>query len=144
MQKIEISGSKPKQQDPPKWWPLSNNIIGKLLWNIFGNSDDPEPPSWFKPDDKHRILRWYIRNPFHNLAFYIIGFEDKDRICYGINPGKVLIDGFCVYLSKIKRLPIIVPFLSYQRTMKNKIFQLYIGWRRGGAFGIKCRVISKK
>ena len=144
MTKVKIYGAQPQYKKPPKWWPFHNRIIGRLLWKVIGNSDDPEPPSWFKPNDKHRILKWYIRNPFHNFTFYIIGLEDKDRICYGINAGKVLTDGFCVYLSKIKGLPIIVPFLSYQRTMKNRIFQFYIGWRRGGAFGIKCRIILKK
>src|SRR5690242_19920118 len=43
----------------------------------FGNQDDPMPPADYRPDDKHRVSKWYYRNPTHNFNFYVIGLADK-------------------------------------------------------------------
>ena len=42
------------------------------VWG-FGNIDNPVPPAGYKPDDKHRVLKWHCRNPFHNFDHYVIG-----------------------------------------------------------------------
>src|ERR1700742_4347208 len=51
------------------------NKLNPIWW--FKNSDDLTPPDWYKPDDKHRNLKWSFRNPMHNFNFYVIGVADK-------------------------------------------------------------------
>jgi hypothetical protein len=105
-------------------------------WNPkfwFGNEDDPFPPADYRPDDKHRVTKWYFRNPTHNLNFYVIGLADKTFGRSGRYPAEVFNprQGWNWALCKYRwwRLP----FLSYQRNS----FRFYFGWRERGNFGIK-------
>lgn len=84
-----------------------------VKWNPFGNYDEPMPPidKW---QDKPRWVRqvlWFIRNPFHNLFAYVLGFRDKDWKL-DIWKGR---DG----------LNVVLPFMSYRKGR----FEAYIGWR---------------
>ena len=56
----------------PVWW--------------LKNSDDPQPPAWYRPHDKHRKAKWALRNPLHNFEFYVIGVADKTTVRKGWYP----------------------------------------------------------
>jgi hypothetical protein len=105
-------------------------------WNPrfwFGNTDDPEPPSDYRPNDQHRVTKWYFRNPTHNLNFYVIGLADKTFRRSGRYPAEVFSprQGWNWAVCKYRwwRLP----FVSYQKNS----FRFYLGWRERGNFGIK-------
>jgi hypothetical protein len=99
----------------------------------FGNQDDPLPPADYRPDDKHRVSKWYYRNPTHNLNFYVIGLADKTFRRSGRYPAEVFNPkgGWNWTVCKYKwwRLP----FISFQK----KSFCFYLGWRERGNFGAK-------
>ncbi|MCD6489414.1 MAG: hypothetical protein J7K20_01625 [Thermodesulfobacterium sp.] len=140
----------PEHSEPPDWWWFGKNGFGKLMWSIFGNSDDPEPIDKFYPSDwsqtKKRLHWYFVRNPLHNFDFYVIGFRDHDRVIYGKEPTKVFIDeGWNYYVSRI--LPyrwLWVLFVSYQKRIGDRVFQFYIGWRHGASFGFKLRYHKEK
>jgi hypothetical protein len=112
--------------------------LNPLWW--FKNADDPKPPDWFKPGQKHRSLRWFLRNPFHNFTFYVIGIADKKHLRSGRYPktiGKP--DGgwnFAVSRYKCLRLP----FVYYSRHG----IDFYLGWRTRGNFGGKFNINPKR
>jgi len=63
--------------------------LNPLWW--CGNEDDPEPPEWFEPTglDHERRNRWRMRNPGHNLMWYVFGVADQEFRRYGIAPDNV-------------------------------------------------------
>lgn len=100
----------------PSWW--------------IKNDDNPIPPDnlWScKPQWIRKIL-WFLRNPFHNFTFYVIGMADKPelRICNEV-------------FNNFGKWNIILPFISYNG---KKVFW-YFGWRERGNFGIKFCIRSK-
>jgi len=99
----------------------------------LGNQDDPVPPDDYRPGDKHRVHKWYFRNPTHNLTFYVIGLGDKTFRRAGKCPDQVFNPwggwNWAVCKYKWARLP----FISFQR----KSFKFYLGWRERGNFGGK-------
>ena len=97
----------------------------KFLWIVFGNNDNPYPPNWFKPEKSQfvREILWYIRNPFHNFFWYIVGFKDKNL-------------DYTQIWSEKQKWNLILPFFSY----RGKKWEFYIGWRPDSkAFGIALR-----
>ena len=103
----------------PAWW--------------FGNIDDPVPPAWYRPNAKHRVFLWHLRNPFHNFDHYVIGIADKkfartSRQSEDGSPPRGHWD-FAVARRKLA----VLPFVSYHRSR----FNFYFGWRERGNFGIK-------
>jgi hypothetical protein len=110
----------------PVWW-LKNN-------------DDPKPPAWYRPDEKHRRLKWGFRNPFHNFDFYVIGVADKKFARSGKFPAlnSDPRGGWDFEASRYKF--IWLPFISYHRPQ----FDFYFGWRNRGNFGIKINANPKK
>jgi hypothetical protein len=107
------------------------NKLNPVWW--FKNADAPTPPDWFRPGEKHRVFKWHLRNPFHNFAFYVIGIADKPHIRSGRYPKAVANPngGWNFAVAKYKGLRF--PFVSYSRGE----FDFYLGWRKGGNFGIK-------
>lgn len=103
----------------PVWW--------------FGNADDPIPPDWYKPEDKHRETKWYFRNPLHNFNFYVIGVADKKFHRSGHYPERNSDPngGWDFAITRRHVLPL--PYISYERSWCN----FYFGWRERGNFGIK-------
>lgn len=99
----------------------------------FGNLDDPAPPADYLPNDKHRMTKWYWRNPTHNLNFYVIGISDKTFRREGKHPETVFNpkDGWNWAVSKYKLWRL--PFVSYEA----KSVRFYAGWRERGNFGLK-------
>lgn len=106
----------------PVWW--------------FKNSDEPVPPTWYKPKDKWRVLKWHFRNPLHNFDHYVIGVADKHFVRSGWYPAVTSnpSGGWNIAISKYKWLRL--PFVDYRRGK----FEFYFGWRTRGNFGIKVNV----
>lgn len=110
----------------PVWW--------------LKNIDDPVPPKWYKPDDRHRKLKWSFRNPLHNFMFYVIGVADKTFYRSGRFPERVS-DPRGGWDFDATRYKIIwLPFVSYHRQK----FDFYFGWRDRGNFGIKININPHK
>ncbi len=114
----------------------------KIIWAIFGNDDDPNPPTVYYPGwpEWRRRLYWWFRNPFHNLFFYVLGCADKTferRAAYPKDaPGNLVFrpeGGWYVAVTKCRGWRL--PFVSYQGTGLVKKF--YIGWRERGNLGAK-------
>jgi len=86
----------------------------KLLWAIFGNDEDPEPPVRYMPgrNENLREFMWFfVRNPLHNFDTRVIGtFKYPSE--------------WRVWHSK-RSWNLILPFFSY----KGKKVEGYIGWR---------------
>ena len=105
-----------------------------IVLSPFTNFDDPIPPNWFEAGKKMwvRKVLWWVRNPFHDLCFYIIGIADKSFTSIGKHPNHVFNPNYgwnwAVRKYKIFRFP----FVSYINHIK-----FYIGWRERGNFGIK-------
>ena len=99
----------------------------------FGNLDDPVPPPDYRPNDPHRVRKWYYRNPTHNFTFYVIGIADKTFRRSGKYPGEVFNPkgGWNWAVCKYKWVRL--PFISYQK----RSFKFYLGWRERGNFGAK-------
>lgn len=114
------------------------NKLNPVWW--LKNRDDPRPPDWYKPNDKHRSLKWSFRNPMHNFDFYVIGVADKKFSRSGRFPDKVS-DPRGGWDFEATRYKIIwLPFISYHRPK----FDFYLGWRDRGNFGIKFNVNPDK
>jgi len=103
----------------PVWW--------------LKNSDEPVPPAWYRPDDKHRVTKWHFRNPFHNFDNYIIGVADKQFQRSGRYPERNSSPHGGWDFEVARRKLAVLPFVSYQRGR----FNFYWGWRERGNFGIK-------
>lgn len=116
-----------------------------ILWKIFGNDDDPEAPLWFVnghckgKDSTWCKLKWYIRNPLHNLTFYLIGLKGKDFV--DVPDSALYKEGggwkYSYRLYGGKKYPLI-SYASHGNVMCGINF--YIGWRPwSGAFGLTFR-----
>lgn len=93
---------------PTKWNPL--------WW--LGNVDNPPPPGYSRSE-------WWMRNPLHNLAWYVIGCADRRfRLIGPAHRSHVLLQFWP---------PFICPFLVIERGR----FYAYIGWRHDGPFGAR-------
>ena len=103
----------------PVWW--------------FKNSDEPVPPAWYRPNDKHRVTKWHFRNPLHNFDNYVIGVADKEFKRSGKYPERNSNPNGGWDFEVARRKLAVLPFLSCQRGG----FNLYFGWRERGNFGIK-------
>ncbi len=112
-------------------------------WNPhfwLGNSDEPVPPADYRPDDKHRVRKWYFRNPTHNFNYYVIGIADKTFRRSGRCPQAVFNphEGWNWAVCKYRFLRL--PFVSYQ----HKSFKCYADWRERGNFGIELKLHSAR
>jgi len=107
------------------------NKLNPVWW--LGNIDDPAPPAWYRPDDKHRTTKWRWRNPFHNFDHYVIGVADKKFARSGRWPERNSNPNGGWDFEVARRKLVLLPFLSWQRGR----FNFYWGWREHGSFGIK-------
>ena len=117
----------------------------RLLWLLFGNADDGVLGDWawnLMQHDNWRIrIRWWLRNPFHNLAFYGLGVAHKSRTAFGRRPED---DPSVVFrFGRSNRCYTVVDGSSWHRPFWSSWrhgWQVYAGWRpNSGAFGLKCR-----
>jgi hypothetical protein len=98
--------------------------LNPLWW--FGNIDD-------KPPLGYNALTWALRNPFHNLTFYVIGVADRNYTVYGSDP-------ICNCLADFNKnggtwavVAGWLPYVSY--TQGRMVF--YAGWQPNGKLGFK-------
>lgn len=110
--------------------------LNPLWW--FGNEDD----GWwgdarFNPDGRHDLvtaLRWFLRNPMHNLGFYVLGTCDRPACAVGKLSDDVFAPNGGWNWCWVFAGPFPRPFLSY----RGKTWQWYLGWRPAqGALGLK-------
>jgi hypothetical protein len=118
---------------PPKNLPKIHfyDKLNPVWW--FENSDDPMPPAWYRPNDKHRTLKWHFRNPLHNFDSYVIGITDKKFVRSGRYPKRITNPHGGWDFAICGRRILFLPCFSYQRGK----FEFYLGWRNHGSFGIK-------
>jgi len=107
------------------------NKLNPIWW--FGNVDDPKPPVWYRPNDKHRLAKWRWRNPLHNFDHYVIGIADKKFVRSGRYPERNSNPKGGWDFEVARRNLLWLPFASCQRGR----FNFYWGWREHGSFGIK-------
>ncbi|HXS68907.1 MAG TPA: hypothetical protein VN761_08690 [Candidatus Polarisedimenticolia bacterium] len=110
------------------------NKLNPVWW--FKNADDPKPPEWYKPDDRHRKLKWSFRNPMHNFNFYVIGVANKKFSRSGKFPERNANPRGGWDFEAARWKFIWLPYVSYHRSK----FDFYFGWRNRGNFGIKVNV----
>jgi hypothetical protein len=122
--------------DPDKPPIRTINKFNPVWW--FGNSDQPNPPDDYRPNDKARLFKWRTRNPFHNFTFYVIGIADKKIKRSGCHPEQTFRSdgGWNFAVTRYKWCP--RPFVSWCHGDKG--FHFYCGWRTAGNFGLKCNM----
>lgn len=116
-------------------YPLRKKL-NPIWW--FQNERDPNPPDNFKPNLKKwkRRLLWFVRNPFHNFFWYVVGVDDNPntKVIYWKFPGGLYKPEGGWNFSIIRLRILFFPFISYS----GDNITFYLGWRpRGGPFGIK-------
>lgn len=133
-----------------------------FTWALLGNDDDglfgEEPTADYKPEQAisgWKAARWAVRNPFHNLFFYVIGQayrdpagfvilslseEGVDFLDYRPKGGEVFAGsgGSSFYFG----LHGFLPFLSF-RVNHVRQTNFYLGWRERGNFGLKAQLAKK-
>ena len=133
---IELSCFLRPRRDRLPWWRKLNP-----WWALFGNDDDG-----YFGDESWRAGRvqtfalawaWWVRNPCHNLTWYLIGVADRERMHRGRWAPDIHKPGGGWLLSVtdvvILRVRLKLPFVSYI----SPYVKLYAGWRPSGAFGLK-------
>jgi hypothetical protein len=105
----------------PVWW--------------FRNLAEPVAPSWYRPDDPHRNLKYHLRNPGANFCRYVIGISDKKFVRSGRHPQVLANPNGGLNFAVSRRGLLVLPFVDY----RFKKFEVYLGWREHGSFGVACR-----
>ena len=84
-------------------------------------------------------MTWYLRNPFHNFDYYVIGVADHETVRKGKYPEDVLNPhgGWNLAVTAYKRLRL--PLVWYDRHG----ITFYCGWRESGNFGVKLNLKKK-
>jgi hypothetical protein len=133
------------KREPARSVVVTNDLEIPLSWKLnpvwwFKNYDRPTPPWDYKPGDPHRIFKWYLRNPFHNFDFYVIGIADRTFVRKGSDPERVFSPepGWSWAVCEYKWLRL--PFVSYW----NGGFNFYLGWRNRGQFGFELKYSEPK
>ena len=80
-------------------------------------------------------MLWWVRNPFHNLFFYVMGVADRPRTFYSSREWGE--PGWTFHYIKCGRL--YLPFVSFKGWCN-----FYAGWRPYGAFGLKFNFAKEK
>ncbi len=112
----------------------------KIIWALFGNDDDGIYGDLnFNPSQQKTwwiAIKWWLRNPFHNFTFYVIGLADIPESDY-TRRGRYPFTNFNPYMgwnfTAITYKWLWLPFISYE----GEFGKFYIGWRDRGAFGFK-------
>lgn len=135
MQAIEII---PKLiPNPPK------GFFAFIIWALLKNEDDGEigDLNW-NPQQRDTVwvrIKWWFRNPAHNLCFYVIGYAGKRGARYGDYPDTVFNPNGgwnrCIHVTEDGKSK----FVSYIGWCK-----FYWGPRERGNFGIKFTLNSKR
>ena len=113
------------------------NKLNPIWW--LGNAEEPRPPAWYRPDGSGRTFMWYLRNPFVNFSYYVIGGADKKTVRYGVYPTLVGNPNGGWNFAVTRRRIVYLPFIDYKRHR----FEFYCGWRERGNFGMKLNFRQK-
>lgn len=113
------------------------NKWNPIWW--FKNDDEPVCPSdlWTGRAPWYRQFRWFLRNPFHNFTFYVIGVADKTYTVSGQFPHDVFNPNGGWKYHVVNYRWLWLPFVSYYGDK----WMLYLGWRERGNFGMKWRKV---
>lgn len=112
-----------------------------FLWSIFGNDDEPEPPSWYvvQTPKYSTWFRWFVwifvRNSLHNLTFYRWGIAGKPSYRTGDYPYDVMNPYGGWNKVKIFAGDRLYKFRSYGG--RGFIKKFYWGYREKGNLGAK-------
>ena len=119
-----------KKINPLWWFGNANDPVDGIEWlNGLPKPNHPgfhpEKPLWI------RKILWGIRNPLHNLFFFVIGLEDQ----------KGLVNAFIEqWPGFAQKWNIILPFICY----KGSKWEWYAGWRHGTCLGFAFRHANAK
>ena len=113
--------------------------INPIWW--FGNANDPidgvkadgtPTHPTFHPTKSLwiRKLLWGIRNPLHNLFFFVIGLEDQ----------KEIVSMSTLWPIAGQKWNIHLPCITY----KGSKWEWYLGWRNGTRLGAAFRKVNSK
>jgi len=123
----------------PEWFRFDTRVrvdwrkkLNPMWW--VANDDDPVPPDWYT----HGAIWWWLRNPFHNFMFYVVGVSDRNYWVIGRSPPTLslrrdinLKGWHWAILFPAKWLPL--PYVSYSGTR----WYWYLGWQPVGKLGAK-------
>jgi hypothetical protein len=97
------------------------------IW--WAQNDDDQPPPGYTP------LTWFLRNPFHNFFFYVVGFADEPVAQWPAwSPDANFPPSGCAFQWVQPEFGLAHLFVSCSGRV-----HLYAGWRHDGAFGIALR-----
>lgn len=131
------------------------DLLHYTTWALFGNEDDGifgEGANYKldHPNDGRKAVSWWFRNPLHNFTFYVIGSADRDNpeitLFKASQKGVSFLTqkpkGTTVFADKATSLFIglhgLKPFISLRIGSHLQSWDMYIGWRERGNFGLKC------
>ncbi len=137
------------------------DIVHYTTWALFGNEDDGifGEESGYKPElpnNGWKATSWWFRNPLHNFTFYVIGSAGKDNpeitLFRASKKGVAALceapRGSIVFADKATSLFIglhgLKPFISLRLGSENTSWDMYVGWRERGNFGLKCCLRRRK
>ena len=115
-----------------------------ITWAVFGNDmegifgERSIVPTYGEMTTRN-FVRWWIRNPFHNLSWHVLDWPRKKVYVLVEIPGQKTFfwrePRNWVADDHQFQVVLIPPFISW-RTDK---WEGYLGWRSGGEFGIAFR-----
>lgn len=120
--------------------------MNRIIWALFGNDEDgPIGNARWNPSRTDTWLvrvRWWLRNPFHNLFFHVIGFPMLGVLAW---PAQPEVSGVWPQTGRVMLAWVwgarwwqFGPFVSW------RAFRIegYCGWRPGtrAHFGMALRV----
>ena len=150
----------PRHSDQIRWFDMGH----WCSWALFGNDDDGifgegQNAQYCNqmPISTSLAMRWFVRNPFHNFTYYVIGsayttnsemtllsFSENGTLALSYEEqGKTVFagkNGSSLYLG----LHGWKPFFSFRLCYpNNRRSEFWFGWRERGNFGLKL-IPSKK
>ena len=99
------------------------------------NLAEPVAPSWYRPGDPQRNLKYHLRNPGDNFCRFVIGVADKKFVRSGRYPERIANPNGGLNFAISRRKLLVLPFVDY----RFKRFEIYFGWREHGSFGLAFR-----
>jgi len=148
----------PRHRSQIRWYDVGH----WCTWALFGNDDDGifgEDAGYRQglPNDGSKALAWGLRNPFHNLCFYVIGSAHRSNSEFTIleiTSKKLRLLQYHpvadrTYASKGSSFLLALhggkPFASLRLAYTDEhTSDIYLGWRHRGNFGAKCLPWAKR
>lgn len=139
---------------PYRWdWRGPRRPVSRLYalnpwWLLVGNEDDGlyGDDAWRagRPKTWRLALTWWLRNPCHNLTWYVLGVAQHHRFIVGPWAPRIAREegGWLWQYTQIAWSPgIKLPFVGYTSPPGNGWrVEFYAGWRPSGSFGFALRL----